>query len=81
MTKDSVTTFTPEELFKKARSLAAQLRRTGRYPATMIFSVLQEVYSAGYAEAHEHQMKARILDAKDYREKIASRQPSIGRGV
>lgn len=58
---------TSEQLFKQARSLAAKLRRTGKYPATTIFYVLQEVYSAGYSEGHEDQMRARILDAQERR--------------
>lgn len=55
---------TPEELFKEARSLAAKMRRTGRYPATMIFSLLQKVYSAGRSEGRGDQIKVRIIDRK-----------------
>lgn len=65
--KQPQTTLSAQDLFKKARSLAAQMRRTGKYPATMIFSVLQDVYSAGYSEGHEEQMRARILDAQERR--------------
>lgn len=37
-------------LFTRARTLATKLRKTGRYPATEIFLVLQEIYHAGYAD-------------------------------
>lgn len=58
---------TPEQLFKKSRALAAKLRKTGRYPATEIFSVLQEIYSLGYGAGHDDQMRARLLDAQERR--------------
>lgn len=55
------------DLFKKARSLAAKLRTSGRYSAMDIFSVLQAVYSSGYSDGYEDQMRARILDAQERR--------------
>lgn len=58
---------TDEELFKKSRSLAAKLRKTGRYPATEIFNTIKEIYSAGYSAGYEQQMRMRILDAQERR--------------
>lgn len=58
---------TPEQLLRKARSLAARLRRSGQYSANEIFAVLQEIYSAGYSAGHEQQMRMRILDAQERR--------------
>ena len=57
-------------LFSKARTLAARLRKTGKYPATVIVLMLKEIYSAGYANGSEEQMKARILDKMEYAQKL-----------
>jgi hypothetical protein len=62
---NSMTTQTAFDPQVEARKLSDKLRRAGTYSVMKIYQVVQAAYSAGYAEGHEDQMKARILDARE----------------
>ena len=54
-----------DKLLNQAKALAARMRKTGKYSTYQVYSVLQDVYTAGYKEGHDDQMRARILDAME----------------
>ena len=70
MDKTQTTFPDSEALERTAKNVARKMQRHGGYPYLIIRDALFKANSDGYAEGHEDQMRARILDAQEHRKQL-----------